>query len=506
MKAPLVKMHAITKKFPGVIANQDVNFELLPGEIHALLGENGAGKSTLMSILTGLYMPDEGEIYIRGRKTRFSSPRDAIDAGIGMVHQHFRLVQSFSVAENIIMGSKEEGFIINMRKVQDKLARFSEEYGLKIDPRAKIWQLSVGEQQRVEIIKMLYRGAEILILDEPTAVLTPQESRELFATLRRMADQGKGVIVITHKLQEVLDNADRVTVLRDGKSVGTYIGKEIDNKQLTMAMVGRDINLNDNLPFTDKGDIILELKNVSALGDRGQRALKNLSLQVRQGEILGIAGVAGNGQKEMAEVIAGLREVAAGELLIRGQHFNGKNARHMIDAKVSLIPEDRLGTGLVGSLNALDNSILKNYRSESIGRGWFINRKRVRAFAHELVERFDIKLAGLDAPVKLLSGGNLQKLLLAREISGNPDVIVAVYPVRGLDIGAVETVRRILLEQRSAGKGIILISEELEELFTLSDRVAVLHEGEIMGILSREQFDIEKVGLMMAGQTKEVSI
>lgn len=458
-----------------------------------------------MSILTGLYTPDEGQIYIRGRAVDFSSPRDAISAGIGMVHQHFRLVQSFTVAENVIMGLKSEGFFPNMRKVEERLAGFSREYGLKVMPKAKIWQLSVGEQQRVEIVKILYRGAEILILDEPTAVLTPQESRELFATLRRMADLGKGVIVITHKLQEVLDNADRITVLRDGRYVGTYLGKETDSRQLTNAMVGRDIVTGENLPEGNKGRVLLELRDVSALGDRGQKALKSVNLQVKRGEILGIAGVAGNGQKEMAEVIAGLRDVIDGKLLIDGKDYTGKTARAMIDAGVSLIPEDRLGTGLAGNLNAMDNSILKTYRSGIVGKGLFVNWRKVDKYTRKLVDDFDIKLAGLDSPVKLLSGGNLQKLLLAREISNNPEVIVAVYPSRGLDIGAIETVRNLLLEQRAAGKAVLLISEELEELFALSDRVAVIHEGEIMGIMDRNELELDQIGLMMAGERREAT-
>ncbi len=498
--APLIKMTAITKTFPGVIANQDVNFELNAGEIHALLGENGAGKSTLMSILTGLYTPDQGSISIKGQLASLTSPRDAIKFGIGMVHQHFRLVKPFSVAENVILGTSSEGFFLNMPEVEKKIASFSEDYGLKVDPKAKVWQLSVGEQQRVEIIKMLYRGAEIFILDEPTAVLTPQESRELFATLRRMANKGKGIIVITHKLQEVLDNADKITVLRDGKYINTFDGDKTDARQLTMAMVGRDIDWTDNLPIVPKGEPLLELRSIDALGDRGQKAVNSVSFEVRQGEIFGIAGVAGNGQKELAEVIAGLRGTLSGELIIHGRSFTGKSGKQMIDAGVSLIPEDRLGMGLVGNLNALDNSILKNYRHDTAGKGFFLNWKKIREFAQRLVSDFDIKLSSLDAPVKSLSGGNLQKLLLAREMSANPEVIVAVYPVRGLDVSAIEAVRNVLLQQRAQGKAIILISEELEELFALSDRIGVLHEGELMGVLAREQFDLEKVGMMMAGE------
>lgn len=503
MQAPLVKMVSITKRFPGVVANHDVNFELKHGEIHALLGENGAGKSTLMSILTGLYTPDEGEIYIKGRQIVFSSPKHAIETGIGMVHQHFRLVKSFTVAENVMMGSTSEGFFINMSEVEKKLAKFSEDFGLKVMPKTKVWQLSVGEQQRVEIIKMLYRGAEILILDEPTAVLTPQESRELFATLRRMADRGKGVIVITHKLQEVIESADRITVLRDGKFIYTFPAEGTTPRELAKAMVGRDIPATEELPTTKKGEVVLELKGVSAYGDRGQKALKEIDLTVRRGEILGIAGVAGNGQKELAEVIAGLRDIFSGKLEILGKNYTGKSARHIVDAGVSLIPEDRLGTGLVGGLDAVNNSILKNYRTDTAGKSLFINWKKVKQYTSEIVREYDVKLTKLEAPVKLLSGGNLQKLLLAREISSCPELIVAVYPVRGLDIGAVETVRNILLKQRAEGRAILLISEELEELFALSDRVAVIHDGEIMGIVERNQLDLDEIGIMMAGERKE---
>ncbi len=505
METMLVKMVSITKKFPGVIANRNVDFELKAGQIHALLGENGAGKSTLMSVLTGLYMPDDGEIHIKGRKVSFTSPRDAISAGIGMVHQHFRLVNSFSVAENIVMGSSSEGFLIDMHEAEKKLAAFSEDYGLNVIPKAKVWQLSVGEQQRVEIVKMLYRGAEILVLDEPTAVLTPQESRELFATLRRMTDRGKGVIVITHKLQEVMENADRITVLRDGQSVATFNVRDTNPKELAQAMVGRDITGSYELPEITKCETILQLKNLSAYGDRGQIALKEINLAVRRGEIVGLAGVAGNGQKELAEVIAGLREVAGGKLHFLGKDYTGKSVRQIVDAGVSLIPEDRLGTGLVGSLDAVSNSILKNYRLKDAGRGWFINWRSVRKCTDKLVKDYDVKLTRLEAPVKLLSGGNLQKLLLAREMSNNPEIIVAVYPARGLDIGAIETVRNTLLKQREQGKAIVLISEELEELFALSDRIAVIHEGEIMGTVDRDCLDLNEIGMMMAGERKELA-
>ncbi|WP_258360718.1 ABC transporter ATP-binding protein [Moorella sulfitireducens (nom. illeg.)] len=504
MAVPLVEMRGITKVFPGVVANDGVNLSIQAGEIHALLGENGAGKSTLMSVLTGLYRPDGGEIYIDGQKVNFRSPRDAIAAGIGMVHQHFRLVGPFTVTENVALGLKG-GLRLNLNKLAGEIAALSKEYGLQVEPQARIWQLSVGEQQRVEIIKLLYRHARVLILDEPTAVLTPQEARDLYRTLKKMAARGCAVIFITHKLQEVMDAADTITILRGGKTVATVKKNETSEKDLARMMVGREILWQVSKPAARKGDKVLEIKNLKALNDRGLPALKGINLTVHTGEILGIAGVAGNGQRELAEAIAGLRPCQDGMITVAGQELGQCDPCRVINAGVGYIPEDRLGMGLVPNLGAVDNLLLKEYRHPRWGRV-FLNRLAARDWAKELIERFQVKTAGLNAPVKLMSGGNLQRLLLAREISNRPRLLVAVYPARGLDVGATETVHRLLLEQRAAGTAILLISEDLEELFRLADRIAVMYEGEITGLMGVEEARIEDIGLMMAGAKRmEVS-
>jgi len=501
---PLVEMRKITKVFPGVVANDGIDLTVRAGEVHALLGENGAGKSTLMSILTGLYRPDSGEIYVQGERVHFRSPRDAIAAGIGMVHQHFRLVAPFTVTENVALGLKG-GIKLNLNQLAQEIAELSEKYGLKVDPFARIWQLSVGEQQRVEIVKLLYRRARVLILDEPTAVLTPQEARELYRTLRKMASEGCAVIFITHKLQEVMEAADTITILRHGKKIATVKKEETNERELARLMVGREISWTGDKKQASPGRVVLEIKNLHALNDKGLLALKGINLSVSAGEILGIAGVAGNGQRELAEVIAGLRPALKGSILVEGKEIIHCDPCRVIAAGVSFIPEDRLGMGLVPNLGAVDNLLLKEYRHPRWGKV-FLNRRAARQWAQELIERFQIKLASLEAPVKMMSGGNLQRLLLAREISGQPRVLVAVYPARGLDVGATETVHRLLLEQRAAGTAILLISEDLEELFRLADRIAVLYEGEIMGIVPTEQADIEELGLMMAGAKRmEVS-
>jgi ABC-type uncharacterized transport system ATPase subunit len=497
---PMVEMVGITKRFPGVTANDRVSLAVNSGEIHALLGENGAGKSTLMSVLTGLYHPDEGEIRINGRKAVFGSPLDAARSGIGMVHQHFKLVKPFTVAENIMLGLPGLKQVYNIKAVEREIAECSAQYGLIIEPRAKIWQLSVGEQQRVEIVKVLFRGAEILILDEPTAVLTPQETGQLYRTLRGMADRGKAIIVISHKLNEVLENTDRITVLRGGKNAGSVRTATTSPDELARMMVGRDIGRGAGREPVARGERILELSGVSVVGDRGGMSLKGVSFAIHGGEILGIAGVAGNGQKDLAEVIAGLRKAAGGKLRINRNDCTGAGCKRLIDAGVSYIPEDRMTTGLIPNLNAVENTVLKSYRRR---KGFFLNWSAIRRYTQELIGRFEVKLAGAHYPVKLMSGGNLQKLLLAREIDSDPQLIVAVYPMRGLDIGAIESIRKLLLAQRAAGKAILLISEELDELFELSDRIAVIHAGEIMGIVDPAEVTIEAVGLMMAGQRME---
>lgn len=497
--AYVVEMRDITKRFPGVLANDRISFQVRAGEVHALLGENGAGKSTLMNILSGLYRPDGGEILVRGRRVHLGSPRHAIAAGIGMVHQHFRLVQSFTVAQNVTLGMSKPRFVLNTRAIEDDVARLSSSYGLQTDPRAKIWQLSVGEQQRVEIVKMLYRGADVLILDEPTAVLTPQEARDLFTTLNRMKQAGRSIIFITHKLDEVMEVADRVTVLRDGRAIATLDRKDATPGLLANLMVGREVGGAVPGKKAACGDCVLRISGVSALGDRGTLSLRSVSLEVAAGEILGIAGVAGNGQRELAEVITGLRRVQEGRILLRGADITNRTPLEIIRCGVGHIPEDRLGTGMVPNLSIVDNVILKSYRSRPVARGPFIRAKAAREHADNLVRRFQVKAAGLDRPIRLLSGGNSQKLLLAREISASPGLLVAVHPTRGLDIGAAESIHRVLIEQRNQGVAILLISEDLEELAALADRVAVMSTGRVMGVLRRDEWDIERIGLMMAG-------
>ncbi|MGI6553572.1 MAG: ABC transporter ATP-binding protein [Bacillota bacterium] len=493
----LVEMRKITKHFPGVVANDGINFSANACEIHALLGENGAGKSTLMNILTGLHRPDEGEIIIKGKKVAFRSPKDAIKAGIGMVHQHFRLVEPFTVAENVILG-QPSSTVLRMEKVEKEIEEISRRFALWVEPKARIWQLSVGEQQRVEIIKMLYRGSHILILDEPTAVLTPQEVRDLFATLRRMADQGCGVIFITHKLHEVMAFADRITVLREGKSVATLDKKATSREELARLMVGRDFSRERMERRKIAGPAVLKIKGLKANNDKGRLALDDFYLEVRAGEILGIAGVAGNGQRELAEVITGLRPALAGHVYLEGKEITNLSPKEIIDRGVSHVPEDRLGMGLIPNLGSVENISLKSYRWPENGK-YLLNLHSLQSRAAKLIEEFNVKTSSLTAPVKMMSGGNLQKLLLAREISAKPKLIVAVYPVRGLDVGATETVHELLMTQREQGTAILMISEDLEEIFKVADRVAVLFEGKLMGILPVEEAELEEIGLMMAG-------
>lgn len=494
-----VEMRGITKRFPGVLANDRVDFEVMKGEIHALLGENGAGKSTLMNILSGLYRQDEGVVSINGRPVELTSPREAIRHGIGMVHQHFMLTQSQSVTENVFLGSSEVGFVLNQQRMAAEVQRISEMYRLPVDPNAKIWQLSVGEQQRVEIIKVLFRGAEILILDEPTAVLTPQEAENLFVTLRSMAADGKTIIFISHKLEEVLSIASRVTVLRNGKVAATQSTEGVTKTDLASMMVGRQVLFQLEKPPAQRGEARLQLENVSALDEKLLPALRNVSLTVHSGEIVGIAGVAGNGQRELAEVICGLRPLTGGVIEVAGERMAHPSARRMIDAGVAYVPEDRNATGSTPNLSVAENLVLKSYRRPEMGAGMLLNIAEMRRSATSLVSDFSIATPTIDTPARKLSGGNLQKVILAREISGQPQVLIAASPTRGLDIGATETVRKILLEERSLGAAILLISEDLDEIFAISDRIAVLYEGQIMGEFETQEAELTQIGLLMAG-------
>jgi len=498
-----VRMEAITKRFPGVLANDQIDFAVRQGEIHALLGENGAGKTTLMKILTGLYQPDEGQIWIDGRAVAVRSPRDAIDLGLGMVHQHFMLVESHTVAENIILGMEVPRFALNLGRVEKKIAELASRYRLRVDPRAKIWQLSVGEQQRVEILKVLYRGARILVMDEPTAVLTPQEVKELFNTLRRMADEGHTVIFISHKLGEVMSIAHRITVLRRGRVADTVLAGDTNREALARMMVGREVLFRLDKRESEPGDVVLEIDGLSALSDKGLTALRDVSLTLRQGEILGIAGVAGNGQRELVEAIVALRPVTEGRIFLAGEDITNCSPQEVIDKGVGYIPADRTGVGLVMNLSLAENLILRCYRDPPICNWFFLDGDVIAGRAEELMEAYDVMAPGIGTRTRLLSGGNLQKLILAREISSRPALMVASYPTRGLDVGATEAVRGLLLEQRQAGGAILLISEDLDELLTMSDRIAVLYEGQIMGVVAAEEASIEELGLMMAGSVKE---
>lgn len=499
-----VEMRGIVKRFPGVLANDRVDFDLRQGEVHALLGENGAGKSTLMNVLAGLYQPEEGQIIVEGQPVSFDSPRDAIAHGLGMVHQHFMLVPSQTVTENILLGMDQPRFLLNLPKLDRRILSLQEQYGLQVDPSAKIWQLSVGEQQRVEILKMLYRGARVLIMDEPTAVLTPQEVHELFGTLRSMTQRGHSIIFISHKLDEVLQIANRVTVLQQGRVTAAGVDAQTVTKtDLARLMVGREVVFRIEKKPGAPGQVVLSIENVSAEGDRGRLALRNLSLQVRAGEIVGMAGVAGNGQTELAQVITGLRHCAAGRVTAGEVEISNAPPRAAINYGVSHIPEDRAGVGSSPTLSVADNLIMKSYRQPPIAAGWVLNRPAIRHNAEKLKREYDIAAPTIHTEARLLSGGNLQKLILAREISSKPKVMIAVQPTRGLDVGAIEAVHHLLLEEREQGAAILLISEELEEIMSLSDRIAVIYEGQIMGEVSAEQASLEELGLMMAGTRRK---
>jgi simple sugar transport system ATP-binding protein len=498
----MVDMRSISKRFPGVIANDQVDFDLRKGEVHALLGENGAGKSTLMNVLAGLYRAESGSIFVQGKQVNFGSPREAIDAGVGMVHQHFMLVPSQSVTENILLGLTEPRFRMRLPEFNKKVTEIADQYGLHVDPEAKIWQLSVGEQQRVEILKMLYRGADVLIMDEPTAVLAPTEISELFNTLRSMIEQGKSIVFISHKLQEVMEISDRVTVLQKGKVTSSGINtKDVSRADLAHLMVGREVIFRVDKKAVQVGETVLDVKGLKAFNDKGIQSLNGVSLNVREGEIVGLAGVAGNGQNELAEALAGLREVTEGSISVNEKDVTNKPVKLGIRHGISLIPADRTHVGTAPNLSVTDNVIMKNYDQSPISKGWRVISSEANSYASDLKEAYDIIVPSIDTSVRLLSGGNLQKVILAREISSEPKFMIAVQPTRGLDVGAIEGVQKLLLAQRESGAAILLISEELEELLTLSDRIYVIYEGEIMGEIS--DGDINKIGEMMTGTPLE---
>ncbi len=489
---------SIDKAFFGVPANDNIDFNVRWGEVHALLGENGAGKSTLCSVLAGLYRPDAGEITVDGAPVQFRSPHDALAAGVGMVYQHFRLVESFTVAENLALGHEAEGRL-SRRKIEADVKALGKAYELPVSPGAQIWQLSVGEQQRVEILKLLHRGVRILILDEPTAVLTPQESQSLFRAVRLMAEQGKAVIFVSHKLDEVLAVSDRITVLRATRKVAELPTATADAGKLARLMVGREVELPERSDSEPMARPVLTVRGMTVASDRGFEAVSDVDLDVRGGEIVGIAGVAGNGQRELAEALAGLRRTVSGQVTLDGDDITNASPLERIRSGLGFVPEDRLGMGLAGGLSLEDNLILKSYRWPPHRRGPGLSSRTIRRTAAELTDRFDIRGSLKDFPVRFLSGGNLQRAILAREISQDPKVLVASSPSRGLDIAAIGDVREVLLSQRESGSAILLLSEDLDELRSMADVILVIYEGRIVGRVSPDRFDPGEVGLMMAG-------
>ena len=498
----LVLLRGITKSFPGVLANDHVELEVRPGEIHALLGENGAGKTTLMNILYGLYRPDSGEIWVKGKRVEIRSPRDAIRLGIGMVHQHFKLVLPHTVAENVALGLAGTPFLAPARVVAKKVRELSERYSLSVDPDRRIWELSAGEQQRVEILKALVRGAEVLILDEPTSVLTPQEAQELFKVLAHMKAEGHGIIFISHKLDEVLSVADRITVMRRGKVVGTVLAQDTNKAELARMMVGRDVVFRLTKAICRPGEEALSVQDLYARNHRGLWALRGVSFGICRGEILGIAGIAGNGQHELVEVLTGLRPAERGTVLILGQDVTNRSARFLSDLGCAHVPEERIRMGIVPALSVEENLILKKHHRPPFSWRSFLDLHAVRAFAHRAVEEYGIMTPSVRTPAKLLSGGNIQRLILARELSGKPAVVIAAHPTYGLDVGATEQIQQILLRQREEGAAVLLVSEDLEEILALSDRIAVMFRGEIMGIVRPGEATLEEIGLMMAGEQR----
>ncbi|MDE1995854.1 MAG: ABC transporter ATP-binding protein [Rhizobiaceae bacterium] len=503
---PLVQLKGIAKYFPGVIANENVDLDVLPGEIHALLGENGAGKSTLMNILTGIYQPDAGEIIIDGYAKQFATPLQAIAAGIGMVHQHFKLVQAFTVAENIHLGWSETPRRASAQILEARTAALAEKFNLQTRPDARVSDLSTGEQQRVEILRVLARQARVLILDEPTAVLTPAEARELFKALRDFVAGGNAVIFISHKLDEVLEISDRISILRGGRKIATENTADCNPRMLAKLMVGRDIVLADMRQRAAGAAAIspqpvLSLKDVSALNDGGDEALHGVSLQVHAGEILGIAGVAGNGQRELSQVLSGMRSISGGQILIDGSTVGRSNAAAFADRGIGHIPEDRLHSGLAPALSVTINAVIREYKEPPVSSGGAYRPGAATALAREIAAAADVTIPDFGMPIRNLSGGNQQRLVARREMRIAHKALIAAYPSRGLDVGAINTMLRYIVELRDAGAGIVLISEELEELLNLSDRIAVLYEGRIMGIVDNDKADIDQIGLLMGGRS-----
>jgi len=501
---PVLELRGITKEFPGVLANDHVDFDLRRSEVHALLGENGAGKSTLMSILYGLYTPDSGEILMNGKPVAINSPKDAIELGIGMVHQHFMLIPVMTVTENIVLAQepRHAGVLLDYDAAADRVRELSTSFGLAVDPNARIQKITVGQQQRVEILKALYRGAEILILDEPTAVLTPQEARELFEIIEGLKAQGKSIVFISHKLNEVLEVADRITVLRRGKRVETIPRDGATEAGLARSMVGREVLLRVDKKPAEPGEPLLKVADLSVRDDRGLEAVRGVTFDVRAGEIVGIAGVDGNGQSELIDALTGLRKAAGGQMTVGGKNLTHASARQAIDAGIGHIPEDRQRRGLVLDFNLAENLALHDYGKEPFSRFGWLNPRRWLRWAAGLLKEFDVRGGGPTTRGGSLSGGNQQKVVVAREVSRDPSVLIAAQPTRGLDVGAIEFVHRRLVEQRDAGKAVLLVSLELEEILSLSDRILVLYEGRIAAEFPPDVSE-EEVGVAMLGGRRQ---
>ncbi|KXZ39313.1 simple sugar transport system ATP-binding protein [Alkalithermobacter thermoalcaliphilus JW-YL-7 = DSM 7308] len=496
-----VEMVNITKKFGNFVANDNINLTVHKGEVHALLGENGAGKSTLMNILYGLYKQTSGDIYIYGKKVNIDNPNVAIAHGIGMVHQHFMLIPPFTVAENIILGMEPtKGLnVIDMQKAIEDVREISKKYSLYVDPLAKVEDISVGMQQRVEILKALYRGAEILILDEPTAVLTPQEIKELIQIMRNLTNEGKSIILITHKLKEIKEAADFCTVIRRGKYIDTVDVSKTTEDELASMMVGREVSFKVDKKPMIPSDVVLRVDSLVAKDNRGINVLDGLSLEVRKGEILGIAGIDGNGQSELVEVLTGLRQAESGSVYINGKEVTNKTPREIFESGICNIPEDRQKRGLVLDFTVAENMILENYAKPQFSKGFRLLEENISKFAKELIEKFDVRPNDETLKARALSGGNQQKIIIAREVTNDPDLLIATQPTRGLDVGAIEFVHKSLVEQRNKGKAVLLVSLELDEVMSVSDRIAVIYEGKIVGIVDAKEADENVLGLMMAG-------
>jgi ABC-type uncharacterized transport system ATPase subunit len=497
---PLLEMAGISKHFPGVVANDRIDFDVRASEVHALFGENGAGKSTLMRVLYGLYRPDGGEVRIRGEKVSISSPADAIRRGIGMIHQHFMLVNTLTVAENVALGLKSSrGPLTDLKKVSDRLERLASGYGLKIDPSAIIWQLSVGERQRVEILKALYRDVELLVLDEPTAVLTPGEVEDLFRVLKQLAADGRGLVFISHKVTEVLELSDRITVLRAGRVVGSLSRAEASRDRLVEMMVGHALSTEAHPSGGTTTQARLEVSNLRVKGDRGTEAVSGVALKVAGGEIVGIAGVSGNGQRELAEAIAGIRRSESGSIVLEGTELAGATPARIRDSGLGYVPEERMRDGVIADLSVAENLLLVGSRNRAFSRLGFLRRRVIRQHCQALVDSFAVKTPSLDTPVRNLSGGNIQKLIMARELSAEPRVMLVAQPTRGIDVGSAQYIHERLVEQRDQGSAVLIISEDLDEVMSISDRILVMYEGSIIGEADPRTTTREAIGLMMAG-------